>query len=118
MSTGWFLDFCLVCDKQTPGGPYCSQLCRLVELDRPQDRDQDQRQGHGLKPGHSRSTTLDSTHSTDSHSTPRLSAVSSQSSLSSLRSHSSNSTLSQELRDYASSFDPVRDLKRRLNTTQ
>jgi hypothetical protein len=33
MATGWFLDFCFVCDRQTPGGAYCSQKCRLAELD-------------------------------------------------------------------------------------
>lgn len=30
-----FLDFCLACDKQTIfGGAYCSQACRLADLDR------------------------------------------------------------------------------------
>jgi hypothetical protein len=33
MATGWFLDFCFVCDRQTLGGAYCSQKCRLAELD-------------------------------------------------------------------------------------
>lgn len=34
MSAGWSLDFCLVCDQQTSGaGPYCSQSCRLADLD-------------------------------------------------------------------------------------
>jgi hypothetical protein len=33
MATGWFLDFCFVCDRQTLGGAYCSQRCRLAELD-------------------------------------------------------------------------------------
>jgi hypothetical protein len=33
MSTSWFLDFCFVCDRQTLGGAYCSQRCRLAELD-------------------------------------------------------------------------------------
>lgn len=26
-------DFCLACDKQTNGAPFCSQACRLAELD-------------------------------------------------------------------------------------
>lgn len=34
MSADWSLDFCLVCDQQTSGaGPYCSQSCRLADLD-------------------------------------------------------------------------------------
>ncbi|PGH13807.1 hypothetical protein AJ80_06195 [Polytolypa hystricis UAMH7299] len=33
MATTWSLDFCLVCDRQTLGGAYCSQTCRLAELD-------------------------------------------------------------------------------------
>lgn len=33
-ATAWSLDFCLVCDRQTPGAAYCSQACRLSEIDR------------------------------------------------------------------------------------
>ncbi|KLJ08014.1 hypothetical protein EMPG_16526 [Blastomyces silverae] len=33
MATAWSLDFCLVCDTQTLGGAYCSQACRLAEMD-------------------------------------------------------------------------------------
>ncbi|PGH29291.1 hypothetical protein GX50_07968 [[Emmonsia] crescens] len=33
MATAWSLDFCLVCDRQTLGGAYCSQACRLAEMD-------------------------------------------------------------------------------------
>ncbi|EEH35984.2 hypothetical protein PAAG_00307 [Paracoccidioides lutzii Pb01] len=33
METPWSLDFCLVCDRQTLGGAYCSQACRLAEMD-------------------------------------------------------------------------------------
>lgn len=28
-----FLDFCLHCDTQTSGGAYCSQRCRLLDMD-------------------------------------------------------------------------------------
>jgi hypothetical protein len=28
-----FADFCLSCDRQTSGTPFCSQACRLAELD-------------------------------------------------------------------------------------
>ncbi|KAJ6036067.1 hypothetical protein N7540_000346 [Penicillium herquei] len=114
MSTEWSLDFCLACDRQTMGGPYCSQSCRLAELDRPAPEDDSSQ-----KPSHSRSSSIESQPQT--RSARSLSASSSQTSLSSLRSHSSNATLSDhlqdELRDYASSFDTVRDLKRRLTTS-
>ncbi|KAJ5112971.1 hypothetical protein N7456_001505 [Penicillium angulare] len=115
MSTEWSLDFCLVCDRQTLGsGPYCSQSCRLAELDRTSPEDDLSR-----KPSHSRSSTLES--QPETRSARSLSASSSQTSLSSLRSHTSNAALSDhlqdELRDYASSFDPVRDLKRRMTSS-
>ncbi|KAJ5689772.1 hypothetical protein N7462_004164 [Penicillium macrosclerotiorum] len=117
MSTEWSLDFCLVCDRQTAGGPYCSQTCRLAELDRPAPEDRASGPSRSRPAAHSRSSTLDSTVESRARS---LSASSSQTSLSSLRSHASQSTLSgqlqDELRDYASCFDPVRDLKRRLTT--
>jgi hypothetical protein len=31
--TDWSLDYCLYCDKQTLGGLYCSQTCRLADLE-------------------------------------------------------------------------------------
>lgn len=31
---GCFPDFCLACDQQTACGPYCSQACRLTDLER------------------------------------------------------------------------------------
>ncbi|KAI9856010.1 MAG: hypothetical protein M1824_005707 [Vezdaea acicularis] len=30
----WSPDFCLACDRQTTGGAYCSQTCRLADLER------------------------------------------------------------------------------------
>jgi hypothetical protein len=33
--TEWFHDYCLYCDKQTLGGLYCSQACRLADLEKP-----------------------------------------------------------------------------------
>ncbi|KAJ5951446.1 Life-span regulatory factor [Penicillium vulpinum] len=123
MSTEWSLDFCLVCDRQTLGAPYCSQTCRLAELDDTSD-------------GMSRRSSASSTHwseinqaqaqaaanTSDSHNSRILSASSSQTSLSSLKSNTSNASnfadrLQDELRDYASCFDQVRDLKRRMTTT-
>lgn len=123
MATEWSLDFCLACDRQTSGGPYCSQSCRLAELDLVSS--------DPLKPS---TTTRDITtnphrwnNSTiGSRAYPRnssrvLSPSSSQTSLSSLQSNSSSKSamsdrFQDELRDYASCFDQVRDLKRRMTS--
>lgn len=112
MSTEWSLDFCLVCDRQTLGAPYCSQTCRLAELD---------------SEGSSRRSSEASTHWSETAQAQAqaaqaemaiLSASSSQTSLSSLKSTPNVADrLQDELRDYASSFDQVRDLKRRMTTT-
>lgn len=31
MELTWSLDYCLACDRQTSGGAYCSQSCRLAD---------------------------------------------------------------------------------------
>ncbi|KAL4861609.1 hypothetical protein BDV12DRAFT_179978 [Aspergillus spectabilis] len=135
MTTEWSLDFCLVCDRQTLGGPYCSQSCRLAELDVSPDTTPSYTQelrvapkkdtslaGRGATTNHTPKTTQTSYwNSYRPHYQKSLSPSSSQTSLSSLRSTSSQgspiSTQSQtELRDYASCFDHVRDLKRRLTS--
>lgn len=114
-TTEWSLDFCLVCDRQTLGAPYCSQTCRLAELDRPSESLSRSSVDSSSTASHPSSS------SSPSSTNPRgLMASSSQTSLSSLQSQSSNSIADQlqdELRDYASCFDPVRDLKRRLTTS-
>lgn len=33
MDLTWSLDYCLACDRQTSGGAYCSQSCRLADLE-------------------------------------------------------------------------------------
>ena len=33
METDWSLDYCLACDCQTAGEAYCSQICRLADLE-------------------------------------------------------------------------------------
>ena len=33
MKSGWSLDYCLECDRQTSGAAYCSQACRLADLE-------------------------------------------------------------------------------------
>ncbi|KAL6231666.1 hypothetical protein BDW75DRAFT_219601 [Aspergillus navahoensis] len=135
MTTEWSLDFCLVCDCQTLGAPYCSQSCRLAELDASHDTASSYTLDSRVAPGKSSNLTrrgattksASSTTPTSSWNSYRpyyqrtLSPSSSQTSLSSLRSSSSQglpiSSQSQtELRDYASCFDHVRDLKRRLTS--
>ena len=33
MESVWFHDYCLACDRLTSGGAYCSQSCRLADLE-------------------------------------------------------------------------------------
>ncbi|MCJ1351310.1 MAG: hypothetical protein MMC33_001294 [Icmadophila ericetorum] len=33
MATDWSLDYCFTCERQTAGEPYCSQACRLADLE-------------------------------------------------------------------------------------
>ncbi|KAL2872233.1 uncharacterized protein BJX67DRAFT_341880 [Aspergillus lucknowensis] len=135
MATEWSLDFCLVCDRQTLGAPYCSQTCRLAELDASHETTLSYTQesraslknisssvGRGPAPNpHSSTTGTSSWNSYRPHYQRTLSPSSSHTSLSSLRSSSSqaspiSSQFQTELRDYASCFDHVRDLKRRLTS--
>lgn len=37
MELTWSLDYCLACDKQTQGDAYCSQSCRLADLEASSD---------------------------------------------------------------------------------
>lgn len=37
MESTWSLDYCLACDKQTQGEAYCSQSCRLADLEASSD---------------------------------------------------------------------------------
>ncbi|EAU30630.1 predicted protein [Aspergillus terreus NIH2624] len=120
MATDWSLDFCLVCDRQTLGAPYCSQSCRLAELDFSSDASLSA--GRNAPAETVRSTRSPEPVARDDQARARvLSPSSSQTSLSSMKSHSSQASAAalvdqfqNELRDYANCFDPVRDLKRRL----
>ncbi|KAL4975504.1 hypothetical protein BDW66DRAFT_137429 [Aspergillus desertorum] len=135
MTTEWSLDFCLFCDNQTLGAPYCSQSCRLAEIDVSHDTASSytlnsrvtSRKSPGLTGRGATTKSAPNTTQTSSWNTYRphyqrtLSPSSSQTSLSSLRSNSSqgspiSSQFQTELRDYASCFDHVRDLKRRLTS--
>jgi endogenous inhibitor of DNA gyrase (YacG/DUF329 family) len=156
-----FGDFCLVCDKQTNGTPFCSQACRLAELDQSLSSSEPAspiytRQGSTQRsPGQmtsgfhlppaidfssyrrDRTVQTQKTRANASNtpsrgsngaSTPltlprssHLTPSSSQTSLSSLRTNNSSpGGISEqawnELRSYASNFDQVRALKRRMST--
>lgn len=130
MATDWSLDFCLVCDRQTLGAPYCSQSCRLAELDFSSDASLSASRNAPAGSPQGRTTKTATSPERLSLSiaggAPRdsarvLSPSSSQTSLSSMKSHTSQASAAalvdqfqNELRDYANCFDPVRDLKRRL----
>ncbi|KAJ5297995.1 hypothetical protein PENANT_c012G06540 [Penicillium antarcticum] len=122
MSTEWSLDFCLVCDRQTLGAPYCSQTCRLAELDLESSDALSRRSSQASTHWETGPSQRSESNARENAQPSRiLSASSSQTSLSSLKSNASTSNvadrLQDELRDYASCFDQVRDLKRRLTTT-
>ncbi|GAB7330217.1 hypothetical protein MBLNU13_g01878t1 [Cladosporium sp. NU13] len=125
-----FQDFCLACDKQCEGS-YCSQSCRLADLERaPQSGCsspttehsswESSQPGYVLTPAynfterdHKRLST-----SSSSSSGPSLTPSSSRTSLSSASSSSpSGIGLSKQaraaLQDYFSSFDQTRAAKRR-----
>lgn len=144
----WSHDYCLSCDKQTPEGAYCSQACRLADLEKA---------GASEPPSplnYARSTSAatwpsspggfylppavnfaayrsisaptspgvmpagQSCYFTSQPPKRALSTSSSRSSLSSISGHSTTQGLSSQartqLRSYVSSFDQVRDLRRRL----
>lgn len=122
MTNEWSLDFCLVCDQQTLDGLYCSQTCRLTEMD--------------LSSGIGRRATISTTMYRKEWPMPPhsgLSAISmpghimqnqprsySWTSLSSVENSSPSevSDRSQNaLQDYASCFDQVRNLKRLLTSS-
>lgn len=148
MAIEWSLDYCLVCDRQIVGGAYCSQACRLAELDQLSDSGSPTTTGDAHAAMGTDATRLQPPLGNDSTTAPPapmfsqritspvhvplavsqcppralLTPSSSQTSLSSLQSSSSQSSplsdrVRDELRDYASCFDQVRDWKRRLTTS-
>jgi len=177
---GWSPDFCLSCDRETSGEAYCSQACRLADLEtsscgsepasptsaRPPPSHPNSGSGFYLPPAfnfsayrsssippsppathtsshtqtsffsnqttyfsspqpRSQSVSSQGTSSTSMHgAAPKriLTPSSSRTSLNSLQSISTQgSHLSDqarnELRSYTSSFDQVRDWKRRMTAT-
>jgi ECL1/2/3 zinc binding proteins len=136
MATAWSLDFCLVCDQQiSGGGAYCSQSCRLADLDQHasdsvssyaaslSSKSTMQPKANLTRPSIRTGSSSSSSSSSSSHEhSSSLTSTSSQTSLSSLTSTLSPSgTLSNqvrhELQDYTKCFDPVRDWKRRLTNS-
>ncbi|OKL60727.1 hypothetical protein UA08_04366 [Talaromyces atroroseus] len=141
MATEWSLDFCLVCDQQiSGGGAYCSQGCRLADLDQhasdsvssysasvsAKSTMQPKANISMLKgrPSihHSSSSSSSSSSSNSQEQSSSLTSTSSQTSLSSLTGTLSPSValsnqVRHELQDYTKCFDPVRDWKRRLTNS-
>lgn len=142
MTIEWSPDYCLVCDRQTLGGTYCSQACRLAELD-PMPLDYtlslDAEQSTQMMDRSStvKSSSCNNTISSFGYAARRhksqpsaggiekssttISPSPSRSSISSLRSNTSQSDpvtnqAKNDLRDYASCFDQVRHLKRRMTS--
>ncbi|KAI5250364.1 hypothetical protein E4T43_00119 [Aureobasidium subglaciale] len=129
-----FLDFCLACDKQTSEGLYCSQACRLADLEKAGSSTPSsplsptmESTSRSYFPTSSTGFQLPETFSFKSasmstfveSSSPRrsLSPSSSRSSLSSSAGSQSGNTISEaartELQTYVSAFDQTREMKRR-----
>lgn len=167
----WSPDFCLACDRQSSGGAYCSQACRLADIERAGSEPVSPMSsappaswassclgtGSGFclppavnfaaykssnmatSPASCRTSSTSSaqpwylsnpvprsqassTSNFQAPSTRALTPSSSRSSLSSTRSSPTqegqlSDQARNELRGYASSFDQVRDWKRRMTTT-
>ncbi len=168
----WSPDFCLTCDRQSSTGAYCSQACRLTDIEKagsepvsptmtgpaaswasscmgtgsgfylPPAVDFAAYKSSGMAPSptalrnagtssaqacyfsHPASRTSQSTSSSSFESASKrgLTPSSSRTSLSSMRTTSTqegqlSDQARSELRSYASSFDQVRDWKRRMTTT-
>jgi len=138
-----FPDFCLACDKQTMEGFYCSQACRLADLEKAgssaptspststgyegrQHNHSIRASGFSLPSGfdfHAPKSSTD--HAQYHHSSGNvmdaqkeriLSPSTSRSSLASNASMASQAMSEQtqhELNNYVSSFDAIREMKRR-----
>ena len=161
MEMEWSLDYCLTCDRQTTGEAYCSQICRLADLEtsscgsEPPSPTRTHTPNSGLpagpgpsngfvlppafdfaayrrsspSPNHSRPSSSYFSSNATASSTSRSSAsprvLTPSSSHASLNSSTTSVNLTEsissqartELRDYTSSFDQVRDLRRRMTTS-
>lgn len=109
----WLADFCLTCEAQTDGAEFCSQTCRLAELD--------------SQPSSPTESTTQRSSSSSHHGLYLPPAIDfsvyrspSSSSVNTIKSNKSNqSRLSEqtksELNDYVTSFDQTRTLRRRIS---
>ncbi|PKY00960.1 hypothetical protein P168DRAFT_275613 [Aspergillus campestris IBT 28561] len=131
MTTQWSLDFCLVCDRQTMGAPYCTQSCRMAELDItvPKSGESSGPKTHGGSTGaRANSTATSLSNAPDQHGkvvfiillplrAPCIRCLSSYDNLLTLKSNPSKAlTISapfeNELRHYAGCFDQLRHSRR------
>ncbi|KAI4729222.1 hypothetical protein E4T49_03073 [Aureobasidium sp. EXF-10728] len=122
-----FLDFCLACDKQTSEGLYCSQACRLADLEKAGSSTPSSPFSPVMESGSASYFQLPeafsfkpaSTSTFAESSSPRraLSPSSSRSSLSSSAGSQTGTIISEqartELQTYVSAFDQTREMKRR-----
>ncbi|KAH0366769.1 hypothetical protein KCU65_g5142, partial [Aureobasidium melanogenum] len=125
-----FLDFCLACDKQTSEGLYCSQACRLADLEKagsstpssPFTPAMDSSSQSYFPTGSSgfqlpEAFSFKPTFTESSSPRRALSPSSSRSSLSSSAGSQTSNTISEqartELQTYVSAFDQTREMKRR-----
>ncbi|KAG9839451.1 hypothetical protein KCU68_g9514, partial [Aureobasidium melanogenum] len=129
-----FLDFCLACDKQTSEGLYCSQACRLADLEKAgsstpsspftpamdsssQSYFPSGSSGFQLPEAFSFKPAGTSTFTESSLPRRALSPSSSRSSLSSSAGSQTGNIISEqartELQTYVSAFDQTREMKRR-----
>lgn len=117
----FFGDFCLACDKQTNGTAYCSQACRLAELDlytlsSPSSPTQSDAKPSSRKSSDAGSSGLYLPPAIDFS----MYRVSSTTSITTAKSTASNSARISEkarhdLNDYVTSFDQTRTLRRRVS---
>ncbi|KAF1991044.1 hypothetical protein K402DRAFT_323272 [Aulographum hederae CBS 113979] len=139
----WVHHYCLWCDRQTAEGTYCSQACRLADLEKAivsepaspssyastplghsSSMSQSSSQGFHLPPAYnfsSRSKTGQNTpaahRSSHSMDPTQQSYFSSASSTTSTHQASMSQAVTNQaiyqLRDYVNSFDQIRDVRRR-----
>lgn len=110
-----FLDYCLTCDRQTNGTTYCSQACRLAELDHSTHRyvPYSSKHRHDSYPTSQTSSWGKGLHLPPAYNFS-LHRTTSQTSISSQTSRTS--TLSDQVRidleEYAGAFDRTRKQRR------
>jgi endogenous inhibitor of DNA gyrase (YacG/DUF329 family) len=123
-----FGDFCLTCDRQTNNTPFCSQSCRLAELDRYTNSEPSSPSYHtgstSSSSGHRQSASgfyLPPAYDFRAHRSNSSTSLSTSTSSTSTKRSSSTSTSKlteqarSDLRDYVGSFDQTRTLKRRVS---